>query len=44
MGDFLNIIKDNLDTISFEHYFFKDSDDERISNLKRHFRYFKFNK
>lgn len=44
MGDFLNIIKDNLDTISFEYYFFKDNDDERISNLKRHFRYFKFNK
>ena len=44
MGDFLNIIKDNLDTISFEYYFFKDNDDERMSNLKRHFRYFKFNK
>ena len=44
MGDFLNIIRDDLDTISFEHYFLKGDDDERMSILKRHFRYFKFNK
>ena len=44
MGDFLNIIGEDLDTISFEHYFLKGDDDERMSNLKRHFRHFKFNK
>jgi len=44
MGDFLNIIGDDLDVIDFEHYFVKGDDIERMSYLKKHFGYFKFNK
>jgi hypothetical protein len=44
MGDFLNIIGDDLDVIDFEHYFVKGDDVERMSYLKKHFEYFKFNK
>jgi hypothetical protein len=42
MGDFLNIIGDDLDVIDFEHYFVKGDDVERMSYLKKHFEYFKF--
>ena len=44
MGDFLNIIRDDLDTIGVDYYFYKGDDDERMSHLKRHFRYFNFKK
>lgn len=44
MGDFLNIIGEDLDVIDFEHYFVKGDDVERMLHLKKHFEYFKFNK
>jgi len=44
MGDFLNIIRDDLDTIGVDYYFYKGDDDERMSHLKRHFKYFNFKK
>ena len=40
MGDFLNIIGEDLDVIDFEHYFVKGSDEERMLYLKKHFKYF----
>lgn len=42
MGNFLNIIKDDLDNIDLNHYFVKGSDEERMSYLKKHFKYFNF--
>lgn len=44
MGDFLNIIVEDLDIIDFEHYFVKGDDVERMSYIKKHFGYFKFYK
>ena len=42
MGNFLNIIKDNLDDIDLSYYFVKGSDEERMLYLKKHFKYFNF--
>ena len=42
MGDFLNIIKDDLDDIDLNYYFVKGSDEERMLYLKKHFKYFNF--
>jgi hypothetical protein len=44
MGDFLNIIREELDVIDIHNYFFKGDDEERMTHLKKHFKYFKFNK
>ena len=42
MGNFLNIIKDDLDDIDLNYYFVKGSDEERMLYLKKHFKYFNF--
>ena len=42
MGNYLNIIKDNLDDIDLSYYFVKGSDEERMLYLKKHFKYFNF--
>jgi len=42
MGNFLNIIKDNLDDIDLSYYFVKGSDEERMLYLKKHFKHFNF--
>jgi hypothetical protein len=42
MGNFLNIISDDLDHIDLNHYFVKGSDEERMLYLKKHFKYFNF--
>ena len=42
MGNFLNIIKDDLDDIDLSYYFVKGSDEERMLYLKKHFKYFNF--
>jgi hypothetical protein len=44
MGNFLNIIIDDLDTIDVNYYFVKGNDKERMEYLKKHFNYFNFNK
>ena len=38
MGNFLNIIKDDLDDIDLNYYFVKGSDEERMLYLKKHFK------
>ncbi len=42
MGNFLNIIKDDLDDIDLSYYFVKGSDEERMLYLKKHFKHFNF--
>lgn len=42
VGNFLNIIKDDLDDIDLNYYFVKGDDEERMLYLKKHFKYFNF--